>query len=72
MEAKNQSDLTARVEQLERRLDATLNAVGKLVKALDHMRDNDARFIFEMDLVKHCLNEAGCSEYRDSAASKPQ
>jgi len=61
-------NLTVKVEELEKKLDATLNVVGKLVKALDYMRGDDARFIFEMDLVKHSLCEAG---YIDSSTAEP-
>jgi len=53
MSADNQENLTAKVEELERKLDATLNVVGKLVTALDSMRSGDPKFIFEIDLVKH-------------------
>lgn len=59
MSEANPEDLTARVAQLEKKLEATLTVVGKLVQALDYMRDGDARFIFELDLVKHSLCEAG-------------
>lgn len=62
MSAENPEDLAAKVAELERKLDASLTAIAKLVKALDHQRGGDARFIFEMDLVKHSLNEAGYSE----------
>lgn len=60
--SQDQPDLTAKVEELERKLDATLEVIAKLVKALDYMRGDDARFIFEMDLVKHSLCEAGYLE----------
>lgn len=61
-------NLTAKVEELEKKLDATLEVIGKLVKALDYMRGDDARFIFEMDLVKHTLCEAGYAENITSEA----
>lgn len=60
--SQDKPDLTAKVEELEKRLDASLDVIGKLVKALDYMRGDDARFIFEMDLVKHSLCEAGYIE----------
>lgn len=62
MSEEKQENLAAKVEQLEKRLDVTLDVISKLVKALDYMRSGDARFIFEMDLVKHSLIEAGYSE----------
>lgn len=55
-------ELTAKVAQLEKKLDVTLDVVGRLVKALDYMRGSDPRFIFEIDLVKHSLCEAGYTE----------
>jgi hypothetical protein len=51
-----------------KKLDATIDVVGRLVKVLDYMRSDDARFIFEMDLVKHSLCEAG---YTQKSASTP-
>lgn len=62
MSEEKPENLTTKVAELEKKLDASLDVIGKLVKALDYMRDNDARFIFEMDLVKHSLSEAGYSE----------
>lgn len=62
-------NLTAKVVELETRLDATLDVIGKLVKALNYMRDGDTRFIFEIDLVKHSLCEAG---YAESPISESQ
>lgn len=59
------------VVELEKKLDATLDVVGRLVKALDYMRSDDARFIFEMDLVKHCLYEPGYLEGSESSAHNP-
>lgn len=67
--SQEQPDLTAKVEELEKKLDATLEVIAKLVKALDYMRGDDARFIFEMDLVKHSLCEAG---YLDATTSEAQ
>lgn len=55
----SEENLTTKVVELEKKLDASLDVIGKLVKALDYMRNGDARFIFEMDLVKHSLSEAG-------------
>ncbi len=60
--SQEQPELAAKVEELEKKLDDTLNVIGKLVKTLDHMRTGDDRFIFEMDLVKHSLIEAGYEE----------
>ena len=60
--SEDKPELTTRVEELEKKLDAALDTIGKLVKALDYMRGGDARFIFEMDLVKHSLCEAGYLE----------
>jgi regulator of replication initiation timing len=65
MSEANPENLTVKVAQLEKKLEATLTVIGKLVQALDYMRDGDARFIFEMDLVKHSLSEAG---YTDSTS----
>lgn len=64
-------NLTTKVEELEKKLDAALDAIGKLVKALDYMRGGDARFIFEMDLVKHSLCEAGYLESTTTKAQEP-
>lgn len=60
--SEDKPELTAKVEELEKKLDVTLDVISKLVKALDYMRGDDARFIFEMDLVKHSLCEAGYFE----------
>lgn len=69
-------NLTAKVAELEEKLDSTLSVIGKLVKALDYMRDGDTRFIFEMDLVKHSLYEAGytnsTSEPREQSMPSPE
>lgn len=67
--SQDQPDLTAKVEELEKKLDASIDVIGKLVKALDYMRGDDARFIFEMDLVKHSLCEAG---YLETTTSEVQ
>ena len=69
MSEEKPENLTAKVAELEKKLDATLNVIGKLVNALDYMRDGDARFIFEMDMVKHSLCEAG---YADSTTAEVQ
>ena len=50
MSEANPENLTVKVAQLEKKLEATLTVIGKLVQALDYMRDGDARFIFEIDL----------------------
>lgn len=55
-------NLTTKVAELEKKLNASLDVISKLVKAIDYMRNDDARFIFEMDLVKHSLCEAGYIE----------
>ena len=68
MSENKPENITEKVAELEKKLDATLDVIGKLVKALDYMRGDDPRFIFEMDLVKHSLCEAG---YRDTT-SEPQ
>lgn len=72
--SENQPEsITEKVAELEKKLDATLDVIGKLVKALDYMRGDDPRFIFEMDLVKHSLCEAGycdtTSELQESSGS---
>lgn len=76
MSEDNPENLTAKVAELEEKLDSTLNVIGKLVKALDYMRDGDTRFIFEMDLVKHSLCEAGytdsISKSRECSTPSPQ
>ena len=38
--------LTIKVAELEKKLNASLDVISKLVKALDYMRNDDARFIF--------------------------
>lgn len=62
-------NLTIKVAELEKKLNASLDVISKLVKAIDYMRNDDARFIFEMDLVKHSLCEAG---YVESTISNNQ
>ena len=62
-------NLTTKVAELEKKLNASLDVIGKLVKAIDYMRNDDAKFIFEMDLVKHSLCEAG---YIESTISDSQ
>ncbi len=62
MSEANPENLSIRVAQMEKKLEATLTVIGKLVQTLDYLRDGDARFIFEMDLVKHSLSEAGYTE----------
>lgn len=59
MHQENQADLHTKVAELEQKLNTSLDIIGKLVKAVDYMRCSDTRFIFEMDLVKHSLCEAG-------------
>ena len=54
--------LTIKVAELEKKLNASFDVISKLVKAIDYMRNDDAKFIFEMDLVKHSLCEAGYIE----------
>lgn len=71
MSAENPENLTAKVSELEKKLDATLDVIGKLVKALDYMRVGDARFIFEMDMVKHSLSEAGYLESTTAEVKEP-
>jgi len=55
-------NLTIKVAELEKKLNASFDVIGKLVKAIDYMRNDDAKFIFEMDLVKHSLCKAGYVE----------
>lgn len=55
-------NLTIKVTELEKKLNASFDVISKLVKAIDYMRNDDAKFIFEMDLVKHSLCEAGYVE----------
>ncbi|MEO8892665.1 MAG: hypothetical protein ABI417_14200 [Coleofasciculaceae cyanobacterium] len=52
-------ELKAKVEELETRLAASLNAIAHLVKAVEYLRTNDSQGIFDLDLAKHALNEAG-------------
>lgn len=52
-------DLKAKVEELETRLAASLDAIAHLVKAVEYIRANDSQGIFDLDLAKHALNEAG-------------
>lgn len=69
MSEQKPESLSVKVAELEKKLDATLDVIGKLVKALDYMRVGDARFIFEMDMVKHSLCEAG---YPDTTTAEIQ
>lgn len=62
-------NLTTKVAELEKKLNASLDVISKLVKAIDYMRNDDAKFIFEMDLIKHSLCEAG---YVESTISNNQ
>lgn len=71
MSEANSENLADRVTQLEKKLEVTLNVIGKLVQALDYMKDSDARFIFEIDLVKHSLCEAGYTERLTSESQEP-
>lgn len=71
MSEEQPESLSAKVAELESKLDATLDVVGKLVKALDYMRVGDARFIFEMDMVKHSLCEAGYAESTTTDVQEP-
>lgn len=59
MNEENLENITAKFAALEKELDATIDLVGRLVKAIDQIRSDEARFSFETDLVKHCLCEAG-------------
>jgi hypothetical protein len=52
-------DLKAKVAELETRLAASLDAIAHLVKAVEYIRANDSQGIFDLDLAKHALNEAG-------------
>ena len=52
-------DLTTKVKELETRLAASLDAIAHLVKAVEYLRANDSQGIFDLDLAKHALNEAG-------------
>ena len=69
MNENKPENITEKVAELEKKLDASIDAIGKLVKALDYMRGDDPRFIFEMDLVKHSLCEAG---YGDITSVPPE
>lgn len=62
MSTQQPENLSIKVAELEKKLDISFDIIGKLVKAIDYMRNDDARFIFEMDLVKHSLCEAGYVE----------
>jgi hypothetical protein len=64
-------NLTTKVAELEKKLNASFDVISKLVKAIDYMRNDDAKFIFEMDLVKHSLCEAGYLESTISDNQEP-
>ncbi len=59
MSEQTQDDLLNKVEELETRLAASLDAIAHLVKAIEYLRANDSQGIFDLDLAKHALNEAG-------------
>ncbi|HEY9892737.1 MAG TPA: hypothetical protein V6D37_13235 [Candidatus Sericytochromatia bacterium] len=59
MSEPTSQDLKAKVEELETRLEASLDAIAHLVKAVEYLRANDSQGIFDLDLAKHALNEAG-------------
>lgn len=63
MSEQTQQDLITKVQELEARLEASLDAIAHLVKALEYLRMNDSQGIFDLDLAKHALNEAG---YQDA------
>ncbi|HEY9820455.1 MAG TPA: hypothetical protein V6D35_06705 [Candidatus Sericytochromatia bacterium] len=60
-------DLNTKVEELETKLKASLDAIAHLVKAVEYLRSNDSQGIFDLDLAKHALNEAG---YEDDTLSE--
>lgn len=60
-------ELKAKVEELETRLVASLDAIAHLVKAVEYIRANDSQGIFDLDLAKHALNEAG---YKDETLTE--
>lgn len=61
-------DLSEKVRELETRLEASLDAIAHLVKAIEYLRANDTQGIFDLDLAKHALNEAG---YQDVVIVDP-
>jgi len=67
MSTEQPENLSIKVAELEKKLDISFDVIGKLVKAIDYMRNNDPKFIFEIDLVKHSLCEAG---YVDTKSDK--
>ncbi len=69
MSDSKQQDLITKVAELETRLEASLDAIAHLVKAVEYLRVNDSQGIFDLDLAKHALNEAG---YQDVATTEIQ
>ncbi len=67
MSTEQPENLSIKVAELEKKLDISFDVIGKLVNAIDYMRNNDPKFIFEIDLVKHSLCEAG---YVDTKSDK--
>lgn len=67
MSTEQPENLSIKVAELEKKLNASLDVISKLVNAIDYMRNNDPKFIFEIDLVKHSLCEAG---YVDTKSDK--
>lgn len=59
--------LTNPIVDLDKKLDATLDAIANVVKAIEGLKVNDGGFIFHLDLAKHALNEAG---YPDTASNQ--
>ena len=67
MNEPTQQDLKAKIEELETKLEASLDAIAHLVKAVEYLRTNDSQGIFDLDLAKHALNEAG---YQDNTIAE--
>lgn len=59
MSEPTQQDMMAKITQLETKLDASLDAIAHLVKVVESLRANESEGVFDLDLAKHALNEAG-------------
>ncbi|MBW4648229.1 MAG: hypothetical protein KME06_05960 [Kastovskya adunca ATA6-11-RM4] len=70
MSDQNHQELIDRVIELETKFTASLDAIAHLLKAVDHLRANDTQGVFDLDLARHALNEAGYQEI--DPATDPQ
>lgn len=54
--------LADQIETLENRLNATIDAIAHLIRAVESIRADDGEEVFEVDLAKTSLHVAGYEE----------